>query len=458
MSLEKYNDKRDFNKTKEPIGKKGKNKKKLIFVVQHHLARKDHYDLRLEWNGVLKSWAVPKGPSYNPKDKRLAVMVEDHPYTYRNFEGTIPKGEYGGGTVMLFDEGEWIPKYKPDFNKEIKFELKGHRLNGAWTLVPFKDDNWLLIKEGNEPIKNIDITKYDTSIKTGCTMKEIENNKKINKKNVVEGITITNPDKIIFKNPMVNKMDIVSYYQKVADLMLPYLENRIVSVIRAPSGIENDIFFKKHLDNDDAGIGKIKIKSDKGKKEDYYYINSKSALISEVQMNSFEFHIWGSRVEKINNPDMMVIDLDPDEAMSINKVRQGVKDLKTILDEFKLQSFLKTSGGKGYHVVIPFKEKITWKEFRGIANNIAKLMEARWPDKYVANMSKSKRKNKIFIDWQRNIKGSTSVAPYSVRLRKKATVSMPILWSELDKIKPDEITIDKALKRIKRKNPWADFL
>ena len=148
-NLTKYNEKRDFEKTKEPKGKKAISKKNLRFVVQHHLARKDHYDLRLEYDGVLKSWAVPKGPSYNTKDKRLAVMVEDHPISYRNFEGTIPKGEYGGGTVMIFDEGYWEPVTDPKKGFKdgmLKFELKGKRLKGLWTLVHFKEDNWLLIK------------------------------------------------------------------------------------------------------------------------------------------------------------------------------------------------------------------------------------------------------------------------------------------------------------------------
>ena len=143
-NLDKYNAKRNFKKTKEPKGKvENKRRKKLRFVVQHHLARKDHYDFRLEWEGTLKSWAVPKGPSYNSKDKRLAIMVEDHPLSYRNFEGTIPKGEYGGGTVMLWDEGYWEPltKINKSFKvKMFKFTLYGKRLKGKWTLIKLPND------------------------------------------------------------------------------------------------------------------------------------------------------------------------------------------------------------------------------------------------------------------------------------------------------------------------------
>ena len=143
--------------------------------------------------------------------------------------------------------------------------------------------------------------------------------------------------------------------------------------------------------------------------------------------------------------------------MDLKTVREGVKDLKSILDNLSLKSFLKTSGGKGYHIIVPIQSIKTWKKFREFAKNIAKLMETKWPDKYVSNMRKEKRKNKIFIDWVRNTKGATSVAPYSIRIRKNATVSMPISWNELDKIKPDEITIELAIKRLKRKDPWEDF-
>lgn len=175
--LKKYNEKRDFKKTKEPSGKVKKQKKKLKFVVQHHLASRDHYDVRLEWDGTLKSWAVPKCPSYNPNDKRLAVMVEDHPIDYRNFEGIIPKGQYGGGTVMIWDEGYYVPI--TDFNEglkngSLKFTINGTKLKGKWVLVRMKDDNWLFIKEVDEYSNDeIDLTKYDYSVRTNRVMKEI---------------------------------------------------------------------------------------------------------------------------------------------------------------------------------------------------------------------------------------------------------------------------------------------
>ena len=445
--LTKYNNKRNFNITSEPIGKILKNNKKLTFCVQHHIARKDHFDFRLEYNGTMSSWAIPKGPSYNPKDKRLAIKVEDHPISYKNFEGTIPKGEYGAGTVMLFDLGYYkIIKYEKNL---IKVILYGKRLKGMWTLTHFKDDNWLLIKDHDFYENYIDITKYKRSIKTSSTMKEIKDNEK--KKEIL----LTSPNKKIIGN--ITKKVIFNYYKKVAPYMMPYLENRIISVVKAPSGINNKIFFKKHLENQKRYLEKINISSKNDIEKDYYYILDEIGLLSEVQMNSYEFHIWGSNASNKNKPNMMVFDLDPDKSLSLDKLRLGVKYLKEILDNLNLKSFLKTSGGKGYHICIPFKNNLTWKKFYKISEDIANIIENTHSELFTTNNRKEKRKNKIFIDYLRNQKSATFVAPYSVRLRKNAPVSMPIAWNELDKIKPNEITIYKAIKRLKKKDPWKDF-
>lgn len=457
MKLDKYNKKRDFNKTKEPKGVIKKNNKKKRFCVQHHLARRDHFDLRLEYNGILLSWAVPNYPSYNNKDKRLAIQVEDHPLAYRNFEGTIPQGEYGGGIVMLWDIGyyELIEKK----NNMIKFILYGNRLKGSWVLVHTKDNHWLLIKENDYYLNFIDNTIYNRSIKTNRTMEQIKSNIKLiknkqdNNNCIVNYINITNPVKIIFKKNKITKLDIVNYYNKVAPRMLPFIENRIISVIRLPDG-ENK-FFKKHLENKDNYLGKINIPGN-SKENDYYYIKDSIGLISEVQMNSFEFHIWSSLASNINKPNMLVFDFDPDVGLDLELVREGVKNLKSILDEYNLKAYLKTSGNKGYHVVVPIK-KTSWHKVEEVAKNIADIMVNKWPDKYTTNMRKDKRKNKIFIDYYRNKFSATFVAPYSIRLKENVSVSMPIFWHELDKIAPDEITIKSALERIKKKDPWWDF-
>ncbi len=436
--LTKYNSKRNFNKTKEPIGKLSKKSKKLTFCVQHHLARKDHYDLRLEHNKTMPSWAIPKGPSYNPNDKRLAIKVEDHPLSYKTFEGTIPKGEYGGGTVMLFDIGTYeIIKYEKNL---IKVIFHGQRLKGMWTLTHFKGNNWLLIKDKDYFNNYIDIKKYKRSIKTNRTMKEIANNEK------KKTITITNPSKKIIGN--ITKQQIYSYYEKIAPRMMPYLENRLISTIRAPYGTTKEIFYKKHLENSHGFLEKL---------GNYYYILDTIALLSEVQMNSYEFHIWGSNATKNNYPNMMVFDFDPDEKLSLETLRLGVKYLKEILDNLNLKAFLKTSGGKGYHVVIPFRTKITWKKFYKISEDIANILVNTYPDIFTTNIRKNNRHNKIFIDYLRNQKSATSVAPYSIRLKKNAPISMPISWQELDKIKPNEITINNVFKRLKKKDPWEDF-
>lgn len=274
---------------------------------------------------------------------------------------------------------------------------------------------------------------------------------------VIETVTISNPDKALFENPIVTKKEIALYYQQVSERMLPFLKNRIISTIRCPDGVNNECFYKKHLTITNKGIGAIEIPSEKGNKEDYYYIKSIEGIILEVQMNGIEFHPWGCKYNKLEKPDIMIFDLDPDEGLGLKEIRQGVKDLKSLLDELNLISFLKTSGGKGYHILVPFQPSANWDKFRSFAKSIAEVMEEKWPNRYTSNVRKSNRQGKIFIDWIRNTQGSSCVAPYSIRTKKTATISMPIAWDELNKIAPNEITMDKALKRLKKPNPWESF-
>ncbi len=448
MSLEKYNSKRDFSRTSEPKGIRKKNSRKFMFVVQHHYSRREHYDIRFLYKGELVSFACPKGPSLSTKDKRLAVKVENHPVSYADFEGIIPKGEYGAGTVILWDKGYYTFRENSNFDSDVvKFTFYGERLHGDYTLVRFKEDNWLLIKDRDKYSSNVKKLKYDTSIKSGKTKKEIE----MDSFNTVE---LTHGDKVIFKKNKITKRDIFNYYKEVYPRMEKFFDNRLITTVRCPDGDISNKFFMKHLNNSKLGVKRVK--SLIGTDNKYYYVKDLEGLLSEVQMNSYEFHMWGSRARKLNKPDIMVFDFDPDERLSIKKVRDGVKDLKRILDRFNLKGFVKTSGGKGYHVFVPINVN-SFKVLENISHQIASLMEANFPKKYTLNIRKEKREGKIFIDYFRNKKGATSVMPYSVRLNEKASISCPIKWSEIDTIKPDEITILNVKDRLKRKDPWEDF-
>ena len=279
----------------------------------------------------------------------------------------------------------------------------------------------------------------------------------VNPNTIIEGVTITNPDKVIFDSPVITKEEVVRYYEAVSQRMLPYISRRILSIVRCPKGISGTCFYRKHPGPGGKGVITMAVTTGSKETEDYFYIENIVGLISEVQMGTLEFHTWGSRVDELEKPDRMVFDLDPDEGMEIDRVRRGVLDIKSILTELSLKSYLKTSGGKGYHVVVPLKPSVSWDVFYDFAKNVAKVMEQKWPDRYTSNVRKAKRTDKIFIDWIRNGRGATSIAPYSIRARKGARVSMPISWDELDRVAPDSVTMEEALLRIKEDDPWKDF-
>ncbi len=749
-NLKKYQEKRDFTKTGEPKGKIYKHSSEKIFVVQHHYSKKEHYDFRLDYNGYLLSWAVPKGPSLNPYDKRLAVMTENHPYEYKDFEGEIPSGEYGAGKVEIYDNGTYkeLKSFKSGLKQGmLKFELNGKLLKGKFALIKMDDKNWLLIKEKDQfcvtnkktkqPIKKVssyqnpfheyqvelallnedlpkekgwiyeikydgyritaliennkvqlfsrnnqnltlkfkaiekalekfstnramildgEIVKFDnqgrsdfqalqtaikkqesekltyvifdilsldgkdlrnlplikrkeilkslfknkpsnllysTHIETNAktfynkakelslegiiakkkdsvylgkrsgnwiklkfrksddfiiggylysnkvngTIKSLllgryEDNKlhycgkvgtgfnkdnsddlikkfksltrqknpfcdfsKTNEKIIflkpiligeiefaeytAEGllrqasfkglrtdidlseknqslsnsVTLSNPNRILYPKLKITKQDVYDYYQKVGSLMLNYLSLRPLSVLRCHDTIENS-FIKRHP------ATKENIKTfftmTNGQKQEYFYVDSLMGILQEVQNGSVEFHIWGTSVTQLSTPNYLVFDLDPDLNMDLSLVRQGVKNLKKLLDELHLRSFLKTSGGKGYHVVVPFSKVKSWQKLATFSKDIALTLEKRYPDLFTTNIRKDARKGKIFVDWLRNKKGATSIAPYSLRAREKASISWPITWNKLDMIAPSEITITNYQKYLKT-NPWRDF-
>lgn len=266
-------------------------------------------------------------------------------------------------------------------------------------------------------------------------------------------VEISNPQKIVFDGEKITKFEVVKYYKKVAKRMLPFLNDRLISVIRCHSG-KTSCFFKKHPNVENELIKKFYV--DKNE-EPYFYVDSTKGVVFQAQMDTIEFHIWASKTKKIEMPDIMTFDLDPDKNVSLQRLRNAVKLLKNSLDELDLKSYLKTSGGKGYHVLIPFAKTKNFKTFVAFAKNIATFLENKYPNIFTANSRKEQRKNKIFVDYLRNSKGATCVCPYSLRARDNAPISFPIPWNALNKIAPNEINIKNVDKFLKRKNPWSDF-
>lgn len=265
----------------------------------------------------------------------------------------------------------------------------------------------------------------------------------------MEEIKITSPDKIIYPKDKITKLDVVNYYVSVAKIMLPFVKDRLLSVVRCHEGIDKDCFFKKHPNADTN----VHIKKDGN--EEYFFIKDELELVNQVQLGTLEFHTWASEVQKLEKPNVMVFDLDPDENLSHSNVVDAVEKVKNVLDELSLQSFLKTSGGKGYHIVVPFEDVKNWDTFYAFSKLIAELVESKYSKIFTTNVKKAERHGKIFVDYLRNSRGATCVCPYSLRARDNASISMPIAWDNLDKIKPNEVTIKNYEKYIN--NSWQNF-
>jgi bifunctional non-homologous end joining protein LigD len=868
MGLKEYYRKRDFGITPEPRGKEKKTKGRS-FVIQKHAATRLHYDFRLEMEGVLKSWAVPKGPSLDPKDKRLAMMTEDHPVEYGGFEGIIPKGQYGGGTVLLWDRGTWEPIEDPHAGLRkgnLKFRLNGEKLQGGFALVKIKgrdardsEKTWLLIKEKDEFVRpGYDITEArPESVTTGRTLEEIaadrdrvwdsgvgevkvkketktaartlanpaagrraraagdpsklpgarksplpasvqpqlatpvtdppagdewlhemkfdgyrilsriekgrvrlvsRNGKdwterftaltgdigglaeravldgevavllpggntsfqalqnfmsgakggqlvyyvfdllyldgydltgvalevrkatlqqllagargggvrysdhvvgqgrdvfdnacrmkvegivskrrdmpytpgrtrgwlkvkchleqevviggftepegtrtglgalligvhdakgrlvyagkvgtgftdkvltdlrrkleareqktspfaagtgiprnahwvtpelvaevaftewtsdghlrhptfrglredkpasqvvretpeptaeavaaaeeeasprrprapvKRNQKTgaakasvarrkasatdvVVAGVRITNPDRVVYPGQGLTKRDIALYYESIGDRILPHLAGRPTTLVRCPEGMGKPCFYQKHIGYwAPDSLRRVKIQ-EKKKIGDYLVVDDLPGLIGLAQMGILEVHTWNSTFDHLEQPDRVVFDLDPDPAVGWAAVVKTAERVRDLLDGLGLAAYVKTTGGKGLHVVTPLRPEAGWDECAEFARVLAEAIARQHPDEYLTEASKAARKGRIFIDWLRNVRGATSVAAYSTRAKAGAPVSAPVTWAELPRTRPDQYTVQTLPRRLASlaKDPWAGY-
>ena len=833
MSLTEYRRKREFSKTPEPAPIAQSSKaRRPVFVVQLHHASRRHYDFRLEVGNTLKSWAVPKGPSYDPSVKRMAVEVEDHPIDYVAFEGQIPKGQYGGGHVAQFDSGIWTTEGDPDAQLakgHLRFELFGSKLKGGWHLVrtgkAAKQPQWLLFKEkdayagtldaddllgdvtappeedlmragkgkpakkqltkipevqrpkrkswatraqklegaakkplmagvftpqlaklgdapprGNTWVHELkwdgyrilatihkgkarlwsrnaiewtsklpdivgaverlgletaaldgeliagtgtkqdfnllqatlsgdaqgrltlvlfdvlhvdgvdvrvsplrerkqllqemltgplpqlsfsshvegdadkafelacrqgfegiiskradrsyyhgrnddwrktkslasdefavvgftapkgsrsgfgalllatpdaehgwryvgrvgsgfsdaliaDISKrilaktspnpstkpsvflpeHDTDLRSAKwflpqqvvevnfrgigkngllrqpTLKAVRPDKipkdlldpdsmpmttaKKQRQKSVSGESskprdeqkafhLTSPTRVVFSDAGITKRDVADYYQAVMPWLLPEIVDRPLSIIRCTQGISRPCFFQKHHTAGLELVSTVALEEDSGEKGDYLVARDAPSVMELVQFNALEFHPWGSNAEHPDRADRIVFDLDPGPDVPWGDIIRAARQIKGLLEGLDLVSFVRTSGGKGLHVVVPLKPGIDWDVVKPFAKSFAETMVATNPMRFVATPSKKFRKGKIFIDYLRNGRGATSVASFSLRARPGAPVAMPLRWDELGKIKSgDAYDIESAVRRMKalKRHPW----
>jgi len=271
---------------------------------------------------------------------------------------------------------------------------------------------------------------------------------------IIEGVRVTHPDKVLFADQGITKRELIAHYIAVADRMLPHIANRPISLVRCPDGEGGECFFQKHASKGfPEEFHAVPIRESAGKK-DYLYIDSLQGLIAAVQMGALELHLWGAHVESVEKPDRMVFDFDPDEDVSFAKVKEAAKDMRGRLKALGLESFAMATGGKGLHVVVPLEPGHSWEEHRNFAEAMARLMAEEEPERFVATMSKAKRKGKIFVDYLRNTRGATAIAPYSSRARKGAPFAVPVAWASLGKL---ENAHPFSIGEKPRGDPWKDY-
>jgi bifunctional non-homologous end joining protein LigD len=274
------------------------------------------------------------------------------------------------------------------------------------------------------------------------------------------GIKLSNPDKVYYPDIGLTKLDLARYYEAVARAMLPYLVNRPISLVRCPEGIEGEHFFQRHaMKGMSRAIKQIPIPGGESKKP-YLYIDDEEALFGLVQIGTLEIHDWGVSLDHINEPDRLVFDLDPDEGLELATLKAAAVEVRDFLADLGFTSFLKSTGGKGLHIVAPLTPKLGWNVVKPFAKAIADALVAARPDRYTANPLKKTREGKIFVDYLRNQRGGSAIVNYSTRARKGAPVACPLRWDELKGLKEaapyTAKTLPARLKAMKR-DPWEAF-
>jgi bifunctional non-homologous end joining protein LigD len=277
---------------------------------------------------------------------------------------------------------------------------------------------------------------------------------------VFEGVRLTHPDRVLYPGTSLTKLDVARYYAAVGKWVLPHLSHRILTLVRTPGGAGDKTFYQKHV-----RIGMPKVirhfeLAEGGSTETFPYVDDLAGLIALVQMDVLEIHPWGSLIDKLETPDRVTIDLDPDEGLPWQRVAEAAIDVRDALRGIGLESFAKTTGGKGLHVVIPLTPKLDWDEIKAFAKWVADSFVAQRPEDFTANMAKKARHGRIYIDYLRNGRGATAVGAYSPRARPGAPVSTPLSWKEVENgVRPQEFTVETVPQRLAalQSDPWEEI-
>jgi bifunctional non-homologous end joining protein LigD len=505
--LRTYRAKRDFSVTAEPAGS-GPVTGSQRFVVQRHRARRLHYDLRLEVEGVLASWAVPKGPTLDPKARQLAVHVEDHPIEYFDFEGVIPRGEYGGGDVIVWDWGTWQPAGTDDPARAIErgdlhFDLQGEKLAGRFVLVRRDRDRsgkeqWLLLHKNDDHARpGWDPEDHPRSVKSGRTNDEVatapealwrsdlpagEATIRVGPETrswdpptdeelgaldalkaggtwAVQGreVKLTNLEKVLFPardgEAPVTKRDLVRYHALIAPFMLPYLVDRPVNLHRYPDGVERPGFWHKEVPTYAPGwlTRWRNVEADPGETEWYAVIDSVPALVWMANHGAVELHAWTSRLPDVHQPTWALIDIDPGSRSTFDDVVVLARLYRTALEHLGVTAMPKVTGQRGIQIWVPIAAGYTFDDTRAWVEKVSRAVGRTVPELVSWEWHKDRRQGLARLDYTQNAINKTLVAPFSARPAPGAPVSVPIRWEELEDpdLRPDRWTIRTVIDRVR---------
>jgi bifunctional non-homologous end joining protein LigD len=517
--LAPYRSKRDFTKTGEPGGAKSVARAGAAkdpdgaadaarFVVQRHRARRLHYDLRLEVGGVLASWAVPKGPSLDPKVRRAAFHVEDHPLEYIDFEGVIPSGQYGGGDVIVWDAGTWRLDKTADpvgavAAGELHIDLHGEKLRGRFVLVRTKrsssaSEEWIMLHKRDEfAVDGWNPEDHPRSVLSGRTNDEVKADPdRLWRSDLPAAraavllkpapvapasaedlaaldalsstgtwsvfgrdLRVTNLDKELFpsrsREAAVTKRDLLRYAAQVAPIATPYLRNRALNMHRFPGGASTKGFWHKELpdhapdwlprwDNPDADAGKTRT---------YLVVDEPAALVWAANFGALEWHAWTSLVEDPLLPTYALIDLDPGESTRWDDLLVLARLHRTALEHLNLRGYAKLTGRRGIQIWIPIASGPSFDETRVWVEQLSRAVGAVVPELVSWKWQVDQRGGLARLDYTQNAINKTLVAPYSPRPAPGAPVSAPIDWDELDDpdLSPDRYTVRSLIPRLAEK-------